>query len=406
MIKDEPIIGSMLDLDFYKPNMMQLQFERHRDVPVRFSFINRSKDVRLADIVPEEALREEFDHVRTLRHSDAQLEFYRSQGLYSERFLAFQRGLALPEIGIEKRDGQYLIETFGKWPEATPWETMVLSIMNELYYRALLKRDGLDDAAGIAKVERIGEQRLLAKIALLKKHPRIIRFMEFGTRRRFSRKWQKRVVEILLQELPGMLVGTSNAALAMLLGIAPKGTMAHELFMAYACIYGLTDEGLLGSHNKVLQDWEALYVTKLLIALTDTFGSDFFFRDMTPTQAERWSGMRHDSGEVLAFGDRQITFYERLGIDQRTKILTPSDGLNVPKMIRIDNHFDDRIQVVDGIGTDFTNDICYPALSIVMKLTEAAGRKAVKLSDDPGKHLGPPEEVARYKRVFGYGAAA
>jgi nicotinate phosphoribosyltransferase len=35
-----------------------------------------------------------------------------------------------------------------------------------------------------------------------------------------------------------------------------------------------------------------------------------------------------------------------------------------------------------------------------MKAVEAAGRPTVKLSDDPVKHTGPPDEIARYLRVF------
>jgi nicotinate phosphoribosyltransferase len=33
----------------------------------------------------------------------------------------------------------------------------------------------------------------------------------------------------------------------------------------------------------------------------------------------------------------------------------------------------------------------------------ANGRPTVKLSDNPNKAMGPAEEVARYKRVFGVG---
>jgi nicotinate phosphoribosyltransferase len=32
---------------------------------------------------------------------------------------------------------------------------------------------------------------------------------------------------------------------------------------------------------------------------------------------------------------------------------------------------------------------------------EADGRPAVKLSDNPNKVMGPPDEVERYRRVFG-----
>jgi nicotinate phosphoribosyltransferase len=37
----------------------------------------------------------------------------------------------------------------------------------------------------------------------------------------------------------------------------------------------------------------------------------------------------------------------------------------------------------------------------VCKAVEADGRPAVKLSDNPNKELGPPDELARYRRIFG-----
>ena len=40
-------------------------------------------------------------------------------------------------------------------------------------------------------------------------------------------------------------------------------------------------------------------------------------------------------------------------------------------------------------------------ISLVCKVTAANGRPAVKLSDNPHKATGTPEEIARYLRVFG-----
>ena len=58
-----------------------------------------------------------------------------------------------------------------------------------------------------------------------------------------------------------------------------------------------------------------------------------------------------------------------------------------------------------------TNDFvgCAPAgadghlrpISLVCKVAEAEGRPAVKLSDNPYKALGPPNEIERYRRMFG-----
>ncbi|MFV0299189.1 MAG: nicotinate phosphoribosyltransferase, partial [Hyphomicrobiaceae bacterium] len=41
--------------------------------------------------------------------------------------------------------------------------------------------------------------------------------------------------------------------------------------------------------------------------------------------------------------------------------------------------------------------------SLVCKVQSANGRLAVKLSDNPTKAVGPPEELARYRRVFNIG---
>jgi len=70
-----------------------------------------------------------------------------------------------------------------------------------------------------------------------------------------------------------------------------------------------------------------------------------------------------------------------------------------------------RINVSIGWGTNLTNDFngCatdgvdgeLKAISIVCKVADVEGRPAVKLSDNPNKVLGPPDEIARYRRVFG-----
>ena len=66
-----------------------------------------------------------------------------------------------------------------------------------------------------------------------------------------------------------------------------------------------------------------------------------------------------------------------------------------------------------GWGTHLTNDFIGCArtghlrpISLVCKVAEADGRPAVKLSDNPNKALGPPDEVERYRRIFGVAGMA
>ena len=63
-----------------------------------------------------------------------------------------------------------------------------------------------------------------------------------------------------------------------------------------------------------------------------------------------------------------------------------------------------------GWGTLLTNDFrglvpndALAPFSLVCKAVEANGKATVKLSDNPRKAMGPEDELARYKRVFGVG---
>ena len=154
----------------------------------------------------------------------------------------------------------------------------------------------------------------------------------------------------------------------------------------------------------MLELWERLYGQKLLIMLPDAFGSRRFFEELPQEYAESFRGVRQDSGDPFAFGDMLLEFYRKRGIDPKQKMIIFSDGLTVPKMQELYRRFAGEFGTVSfGWGTNFTNDTgLIKPLSLVMKLVEAAGNPAVKLSDNLEKAVGDPEEVAAYKRIFGY----
>jgi nicotinate phosphoribosyltransferase len=247
---------------------------------------------------------------------------------------------------------------------------------------------------------------LAAKVKLLKEQAPDASVIEFGTRRRFDRETQVNVVRWMDDWRGFPLAGTSNVALAKRFGIAPIGTMAHEMFMVYSGIHHGSDEQIRSSHNKVLQTWWNEYGVHLSIALTDTYGSEFFFKDMTADQARNWRGLRQDSGDPFAFGERAIEFYAGHGIDPADKLVVFSDGLDVDRIIRLHRHFAGRIKTAFGWGTDLTNDRGYKPLSLVVKAVKSCGHPTVKLSDNLAKATGPAEEVERYKRIFGYAGDA
>jgi len=397
-----PIVKSLLDIDFYKFTMGQVIYKRYPDIPVKFAFKNRTKKVRLANHIDEENLRRELDNARSLRFNKSELHYLRGTNEYNERmfdepYLQFLGDLELPPYKLEVSDDDFRLEFEGKWSEVTYWETIALSIVNELYYRSLMKPlSGFEKDRGYAT----GIQKLAEKINILKGRPDIT-FCDFGTRRRFSRKWQDYVVRVLADELPKQFLGTSNTDLANKYGLLPMGTCAHEMDMGLSGIMHGSDDEIRASHQKVLQDWWDEYGRGLSVALTDTYGTDSFYKDMTLQQAREWKGVRQDSGDPFEFVDKTLAFYDRCGVDPKDKLIVFSDGLEIDTILKLAD-YTDRIKKTFGWGTNLTNDLGFPAVSIVVKLMESNGHGTVKLSDNIAKALGKQEDVERFKRIFGY----
>lgn len=234
-----------------------------------------------------------------------------------------------------------------------------------------------------------------------------MRIAEFGTRRRRSRQWQEEVVLKMAQELKDQFVGTSNMYLAMKYGFQPIGTMAHELFMIGAGVNGSTDEGIKNSVWTILRQYHELY-PDLSTALPDTFGTDFFFREIPEDLAVCYTDYRHDSDDPIRYANKVLAFIRERSLDLKTKGIPFSDGLTGESSIRIYKEIGDKIRSIYAPGTDATCDFGLNTLSIVMKAVYATGgdgirRPLVKLSDNLAKATGEDaREIDRYKKIFGY----
>jgi nicotinate phosphoribosyltransferase len=138
----------------------------------------------------------------------------------------------------------------------------------------------------------------------------------------------------------------------------------------------------------MLQAWVDEYRGDLGTALSDTLGTDKFLEDFDLYFAKLYDGVRHDSGDPIAWGERMIKHYETLRIDPKNKQLVFSDSLDFEKAAMLNNHFKDRAKVSFGIGTNLTNDFeeIIP-LNIVMKVVAANNRPVAKISDNPGKTM-------------------
>lgn len=383
-------------LDYYKATMGQVEFEKHADAIVTFELKNRSAD-KLSDFVSPEELRDRLVQFQGGWNPDeiaylASLQAQDGTARFSREYLDFLMDNELPPVSVALDDsGELSVKTTGAWPLVTFWETVVMSELNELYFSKKMLQDGVS----LEDLYAEGDRRLSEKIAILKDRPDI-KFSDFGTRRRFSYGWQKHVVERLAAELPDSFVGTSNIALANELGLTPIGTFAHEMPMVYAGLVDAEQENPMFGHNQMLQDWQTTYGGELSTALTDTFGSEFFFTDFTREQAREWQSLRHDSGDPIEFGERVIEFYEQHEIDPMEKTVVFSDGLNIDTILQLADHFKGRINLLFGWGTTLTNDLGVKANNFVMKAVEVNGVGTVKLSDVAGKHTGSENNVERY----------
>lgn len=394
-----PIIRRADENDVYKIMMMYLIWSEYPNLRVKFGFKNRTKDINLGKYVDRSELWSQLDWCRKLEFTDEVLAVYRSWEMFPEEFLQALKTLqfALPEFE-HRKDRPLAITTDGLWFNDTLWEIYVLPIVSELYGR------GFARAEGISEVDLFneGNRRLSEKIEFFKKHP-YLKISQFGLRRRFSGPWEDHVTGRLLNETK-VITGVSNMYLADKFDVPAQGTNAHELPMALTALARHSGpKAMREAPYLVLGLWQKLFGHKSLIKLDDTYGSELFRRDLPRHFLESYRGFRHDSGDPFAYGEAVIALYKQFGINHCSKVIIFSDGLNPELVLKIYNHFKGRIIVLFGMGTNLTNDIgLIKALSLVMKITEAAGNPAVKLSNNLNKATGDPDEVEYYKSIFGY----
>jgi nicotinate phosphoribosyltransferase len=439
----DSITRSLLDTDFYKLLMLQFIWKHFPKTNASFSLINRSVQVRLADLIDAGQLREQLEQTKKLRFHKSELiwlagnTFYGHRGIFEPAFLEWlDHDFRLSDFDLSVENGQFSLTVHGLWIETTMWEIYALSAISELKTRAALKHLSefeLDILYARAKTKLWGKMERLRGVPELK-------ISDFGARRRHSFLWQEYVVNAMRAALGGNFSGTSNAYLAYKHDLEAMGTNAHELPMAMAAM-AKNDEELKASQYRLLELWQQTYQGELLILLPDTFGTTQFLRD-APDWVADWTGQRMDSKDPYLAGNEYIAWLEERGRDPRQKLLIASDALDVDEILGLHAYFagtlrngasamdfhqasdflderkwvpERRIRFSAGWGTLLTNDFrnCDPQggdrfgpVSLVCKLNDADGRRAVKLSDNFQKVLGEPEEVKRYQRVFGVAGIA
>jgi len=383
------IIDSLLDTDLYKFSMMQVVLHQYPAAQVEYRFKCRNPGVDLVPYIDE--IRAELEALCRLRFTVDELDYLRSWRFIKSDFVdflgLFQLNAKYVQIIPSVADnGEIDIRICGPWLHTILFEVPLLAIVNEVYFRHV--------SSGLDLTE--GRRRLREKIALLRDTPGYsgCRIADYGTRRRYSREWHEEVVTTLQKGLGAQLAGTSNVWLARKLGLTPLGTLAHEYLQAHQAL----GPRLRDSQVAALEAWAKEYRGDLGIALSDVYGLNAFLRDFDMYFCKLFDGTRHDSGDPFEWGDKVLAHYQANRVDPRSKVLVFSDGLDIPKVMQLYEHFRDRCLLAFGVGTNLTNDVGPTPLQIVIKMIRCNGQPVAKLSDSPGKNMCEDEAYVTYLR--------
>ncbi|MGV2813019.1 nicotinate phosphoribosyltransferase [Enterobacter cancerogenus] len=371
-----PVLHTLLDTDAYKLHMQQAVFHHYHDVQVAAEFRCRGDD--LLGIYAD-SIREQVDAMRHLALQDDEYHWLSGLPFFHADYLNWLREFRYnpDQVTVTNDNGKLDIRLEGPWREVIMWEVPLLAVISELAHRYRSPDTGVEQAIASLEHKLVEFSHLTEGLDMSR-----FRLMDFGTRRRFSREVQQAIVERLKQE--PWFVGTSNYDLARRLDLTPMGTQAHEWFQAHQQI----SPDLANSQRAALAAWLDEYPDQLGIALTDCITMDAFLRDFGPEFAQRYQGLRHDSGDPVEWGEKAIAHYQKLGIDPMSKVLVFSDNLDLVKAVDLYRHFSSRVNLSFGIGTRLTCDIPQvKPLNIVIKLVECNGKPVAKLSDSPGKTI-------------------
>lgn len=376
------MIYSLLENDMYKFSMGQCIYNNFSSYTTtwRFKFRNWEK---LGKVTPEmlSEIKDQVNEYCSMSFSENELNYLRNIPWIKPAYIDFLKlwHPSSDEIYITNEDPSGLAITVeGSWLNTSMYEVPILAIVSEVYCKHRHLNCSYTTGHALENVvNRLSSSN--------------IKFSEFGLRRRYSDDVQNYMIREL-KEKPGFL-GTSNVFLARLYGIKPMGTMAHEFIMCAG--QGDPSRNPAYSNKAMMEAWTKEYGVDNGIALTDTIGTDMFLKDFDKKFATLFSGVRHDSGNPIEWGNKMIEHYESLGIDPMTKTLLFSDSLTAESAALIAQTFEGRAKTVFGIGT-FISNPSPVKLNIVMKVVECNGLPVAKLSDVPGKGMCEDQEYIKY----------
>lgn len=400
---EKRIINHLTDNDAYTFSVCYLYLKKFPRAAGQYTFFDRNDTVYPPGFA--ELVREQVRAMESIVVSEAEIAFMTRRCYYFPTwFYTFLKGYRFDasEISISQdQSGRLSISVEGLLWKTVFWEVPILAIISELKHRC----DG--DLEGY-RADHEYEKSLAKGRHMIRSG---LSFAEFGTRRRFTFDHQDLILRALVEahlargagQDEGSFAGSSNVYFCMKYDLVPIGTMSHQVVSFCGAIFGYKEANFIA-----MSYWQEAFESDLGTFLYDTYGWDAFQKNFSKIYAKLFDGLRVDSGDNFRAVDKITAKYRELGLDPLTKSLTFSNGLSVDEAVEIHRYCQDRIRDNYGIGTFLTCDVSnVRPMNIVMKLTAArltekkSWQKAVKLSDDPGKHTGDPDEVDLAQRTLG-----
>lgn len=380
---ENQIIQSRLDTDFYKFTMYQTIFHQYKDVKVKVKLFCRNPEIHLGKYKDE--INEQIKAASEIRFTKNEIDYLESTKYFKKDILQslIDDKLNYDSISIDVDENDNLnILVDDYWYKAIWWELIILPIVQEVYQSHVYTFDKV-----------LAVNKLFNTINKFKELGSKYKFTlsDFGVRRRFSREWQDFIIGIYTDQLKGTFVGTSNVKLAMKYHTLPIGTFAHEMYQG---IWGTCND-VTEVITKTLDSWVKEYRGDLGIALTDIFGLNVFLKYFDMYYCKLFSGVRHDSGDPILWGNMMIQHYLNNKTDPSTKSFVFSDSID-PMSLSLENilnTFNTKVRLGLGIGTSITNNVGAKPLNLVMKVIESNGIRTCKVPDGHGKALGDQDII-------------
>lgn len=371
--------------DYYKLTMLNIFFQKFPNVLAKYKFKCRNVGINLLPFKKE--IEDEIDCLCDLNFTNDELEYLAVIPYFSECFINYLDDFRLKRhyINVGEKDGNLAIEMEGPLTNVSLFEIFVLKIVHEVYSRNV---NPIND-----NLISEGRNRLVQKIAMFKEFERKNGYTpliaEFGGRRAYTTEWHEFITKNLADN--GVIIGTSDVDLARRFNIKPIGTMAHEFFTLFQAF-----THPMNSQKMAIETWLDFYGNDLGILLSDTLGDKKMLLDLSPDIANRSSGLRHDSGDPIVWGEMVLNHYNALGINPKNKVLIFSDGLDFPKMFELAIRFNHRIKTMFGIGTYLSNDLGLEPLQNVCKQISVNGLPVCKLSNNISKSMTEDQDYFNY----------